>query len=86
MDTSIESFREKLDNEYNWPALYTFKFIVPSDKSGEIKKLFQNHDVIEKASSNGNYISVTSKVMAQSSDYIIDIYIKASKVDGVISL
>ena len=86
MDRSIESFREKLNNEYDWPALYTFKFIVPKERTLEIKKLFQNHDVIEKVSSNGNYVSVTSKVMAQSSDYIIDIYLKASKVEGVISL
>ncbi len=86
MNSSIDSFREKLENEYNWPALYTFKFIVPQSNAGEIKALFENHEVIEKPSSKGNYISVTSRVMAQSSDYIIDIYIKASKVEGVISL
>ena len=86
MNESIESFREKLDKEYDWPALYTFKFIVPKERTPEVKKLFQNHDVIEKVSSNGNYVSITSKVMAQSSDYIIDVYLKANKVEGIISL
>lgn len=83
---SIASFREKLDKEYEWPSLYTFKFIVPKDKAGEIRSLFQNHDIIEKPSSKGNYISLTSKVMAQSSDKIIEFYLEASKVEGVISL
>lgn len=86
MNSSIDSFREKLENEYNWPALYTFKFIVPQSKAGEIKAIFENHEVIEKPSSKGNYISLTSRVMAQSSQFIIDIYLKASKVEGVISL
>ncbi len=83
---SIKSFREKLDMEYTWPARYTFKFIVPSDKKSVLVNLFQNHDVTEKQSSKGNYISITAKIMAPSSDFIIDYYIKASKIEGVISL
>ncbi|MEM9856367.1 MAG: DUF493 family protein [Bacteroidota bacterium] len=86
MSTTSDSFKEKLDNEYSWPALYTFKFIVPETKIKELKILFEGHEMIEKASSKGNYISLTSKVMAPSSDYIIEIYVKASKIDGIISL
>lgn len=84
--TSIDSFREKLDNEYNWPSLYTFKFIIPKGKKDEIAKLFPQHDIVEKPSSNGNYISLTIKVMAQSSKTIIEYYVKASHVKGVIAL
>ena len=83
---TIESFREKLDKEYEWPSLYTFKFIVPENKADEIRSLFQNHDISEKPSSKGKYISITSKVMVQSSDKIIEVYLEASKVEGVISL
>ena len=85
-DGSIESFKEKLDKEYDWPALYTFKFITPKDKAGKIKAIFSNHDVREKQSSKGNYISLTAEVMVQSSDKVIEYYLEANKVEGVIAL
>lgn len=84
--SSIESFKEKLDKEYNWPSLYTFKFIVPSGKEDEIKQLFSNHNIREKYSSNGNYVSITAEVMVQSSDRVIEYYLEANKVEGVIAL
>ncbi len=83
---SIESFREKLETEYEWPALYTFKFIVPKDQVANVRKLFTNHDIIEKESSKGNYVSVTSKIMSESSQHIIEIYIEANKIEGLIAL
>lgn len=83
---SIDSFREKLENEYEWPALYTFKFIVPKDKVEEVRQLFINHDISEKASSKGNYVSLTSKIMSESSQHIIDIYIEANTIEGLIAL
>lgn len=85
-EQSFASFREKLENEYNWPSLYTFKFIVPVDKKSELLALFSNHEVSEKQSSKGNYISITSKVMSASSDVIIEFYVKASQIKGVIAL
>ncbi|HNP17932.1 MAG TPA: DUF493 family protein [Fulvivirga sp.] len=83
---SIASFKEKLEKEYNWPALYVFKFIVPRGKEDEIKNLFIHHEVSEKASSKGNYVSITSKVMAQSSEKVIEYYLAANEVEGVIAL
>lgn len=83
---SIESFREKLEQEYEWPALYIYKFIVPSEKIGEVKALFPMHEVSEKASSNGNYISLTARVMAESSQSIINVYLEANKIEGLIAL
>lgn len=85
-DDSIRSFRDKLEKEYQWPSLYKFKFIVPSGKENEIKKIFPKHEVIEKLSSKGNYTSLTVNIMAPSSDAVIDIYIQAHQVDGVIAL
>ncbi|MTI22162.1 DUF493 domain-containing protein [Fulvivirga sp. RKSG066] len=85
-DNSIQSFKEKLDKEYEWPSLYTFKFIVPKGKEGEVKSLFNNHDVSEKQSSKGNYISVTAKIMAESSQKVIEYYIAANKIEGIIAL
>jgi len=85
-DQSIQSFKDKLDKEYEWPSLYTFKFIVPKGKEGEVKDLFVNHEVSEKTSSKGNYISVTAKIMAESSDKVVEYYIAANEIEGIIAL
>lgn len=83
---SIESFREKLETEYEWPSLYTFKFIVPKEKVDAVRIIFKNHEVTEKKSSQGKYVSVTSKIMSESSQHIIDIYLEANKIEGLIAL
>lgn len=83
---SIDSFREQLENEYEWPSLYTFKFIVPQDKIGEVRKLFEKHDISERKSSKGSYISLTSRIMAESSEQIIEIYVAANEIEGIIAL
>ncbi|UII21888.1 DUF493 family protein [Fulvivirga ligni] len=85
-DDSIQSFKEKLDKEYEWPAIYMFKFIAPKAKIDELRALFAHHDLKEKESSNGNYISITAELMMPSSDSIIDYYIKANKIEGIIAL
>lgn len=82
----INSFKERLDNAHEWPSLYTFKFIVPTGKEDEILKIFPMHDVKQKSSSQGNYTSLTAKIMARSSDEVIRIYVEAHKVEGVIAL
>lgn len=85
-NNDILSFKEKLDNEYEWPSLYTFKFIVPKGQEDEVRAIFGNHEVAEKQSRKGNYISLTAKVMAESSDKVIDFYIQANKIEGIIAL
>jgi uncharacterized protein len=82
----IDSFRIKLDQHYNWPSVYIFKFIVPKEKVSELKKLFPNHTTLEKASAQGTYVSVTMQVMMSSSDSVIEIYKTASVVEGLIAL
>ena len=81
-----DSLRKKLDDHYIWPALYTFKFIVPKAKVEEVKKLFPLHESTEKNSKNGNYISVTLQMMMPGSDAVIDVYNLVSKVEGLIAL
>ena len=83
---SILGFRQKLDQQYNWPALYMFKFIVPRGKEKEIKKLFPKNDILEKLSNKGNYLSLTIKMMLNSSEEVIRIYNEADQVEGVIAL
>lgn len=80
------SFKEKLDQHHAWPSLYVFKFIVPAGKEQEVKKLFPLHEATERASKNGNYTSITVQMMMPSSDAVVEVYIKASKIEGLIAL
>jgi len=82
----FNSFRLKLDEHYAWPALYIFKFIVPTGQEGLVKKLLPFHPATEKLSKNGNYTSVTISVMMQSSDAVIEVYRKAAEIEGIVAL
>jgi len=79
-------FKELLDDQNDWPARYTFKFIAPSDQLDELKALFGGHPVRVRASSKGNYKSVTAHLRMASSGDVIEIYKEASEIEGVISL
>lgn len=82
----LNSFKTKLDQHHSWPSLYIFKFIVPKEKVNELKSLFPLHQVSEKASAQGRYISVTMQIMAPSSDSVIEVYQLASEIEGLIAL
>ena len=82
----INSFREKLDQHYAWPALYMYKFIVPRGREEELKNLFPLHTITEKQSKQGNYTSITFQAMMPSSDAVIDMYVKASSIEGIVAL
>jgi len=79
-------FKAKLEDTHSFPVLYMYKFIVEESKQDEVKELFPGHDIKTKASSKGKYISVTVQSMMGSSDAIIDIYLRASKIEGIIAL
>ena len=81
-----DSFREQLDQEYDWPAEYLFKFIVPVVQESELLRLFEGFPVSTKYSKNKNYISLTSKVLINSSEEVIKIYQDAYLIKGIISL
>ncbi|MCE2895070.1 MAG: DUF493 domain-containing protein [Flammeovirgaceae bacterium] len=80
------SLKEKLDQHYAWPALYTFKFIVPKGKETEVTSLFPNHVATEKTSKNGNYTSITLQMMMPSSESVIDVYVVTYTIEGIIAL
>lgn len=80
-------FRELLETEYNWPANYTFKFIVPASQLNAVKQLFEaDCDLKIKDSSGGKYKSVTIVGLMLDADSIIEIYKRASAIEGIISL
>ncbi|HTE34808.1 MAG TPA: DUF493 family protein [Chryseolinea sp.] len=82
----INSFRDKLDEHYAWPALYIYKFIVPTGREDLVKQLFPFHSASEKLSKQGNYVSVTIQVMMQSSDAVIEMYLRAAEIEGIVAL
>ena len=83
----FNSFKEKLDRHYAWPSLYVFKFIVPAAKVNELRQLFPMHEASnEKSSDKGNYRSLTYQMMMPSGESVVDVYIKASAIEGIVAL
>ncbi|WP_373495869.1 DUF493 family protein [Aquiflexum sp.] len=81
-----ESFKEKLEAQNSFPSLYMFKFIVPNGREKEVAALLPNNKMTLKTSSKGKYVSATIKALMPNSDAILDVYEKAAKIEGVISL
>ena len=82
-----EKFRELLNQEYSWPARYTFKFIVKSENQQEVVNLFDEKvEIVTKPSSGDKYISVTIYAQMQNAEEIMTIYDAAAAIPGIISL
>lgn len=87
-NSKFNELRKKLDNE-SWPAIYMFKFIVPSDnhKIALIESFFEDDAEIKmQASTNGKYTSITIRQVMLDAPAIIEIYVKAAAIEGIISL
>lgn len=85
-----EKLKEQLIEGFEWPTIYMFKFIIPADNKrlAQIENLFnsQEAEINMRQSRKGNYISVTAKEMMLSPDKVIDRYLEAEKIEGLISL
>ncbi|QXD16838.1 DUF493 domain-containing protein [Rhodocaloribacter litoris] len=81
-----DRFRTLLDEDNDWPSEYLFKFIVPKARLEDVKAVFGDHPVEVRASTRGNYMSVTARMTVSSSDEVVAIYAAAGKVEGIISL
>ena len=79
-------FRQQLEDHYTFPTLYLFKFIVPKEELENFKSLFPDLSFDIKPSKTGKYISTSFKILVDSSDSIIEIYLKANTIKGIISL
>ncbi len=89
-DKFYEKLRKQLEEGFEWPSVYLFKFIVPADnqKVAQVQNLFNAEvaQITQRESKNGKFISVSIKEMMMSPDSIIEIYREASKIEGIISL
>lgn len=85
---SFARLREQLALQ-EWPNVYFFKFIVPNDPQSlaQATALFtETAEVSFHQSSTGKYISVSAKEMMLDVDSIIEVYVRASTIKGVVSL
>jgi putative lipoic acid-binding regulatory protein len=94
MDKKTEEFYDRLkvelDNSNTWPALYLFKFIVPSeaDNVARVELAFDCMGAVIKTtkSKTGKFTSVSVDVQVKNSQEIIDKYLEVSDIKGIVSL
>ena len=89
-EEKYKKLKIQLEEGFEWPTVYMFKFIIPADneKLAKVQNLFNSKEsTIEvRESSKGNYLSITAKEMMMSPDRIIDRYLEAEAIGGVIAL
>jgi len=85
-----EKLKEQLNQSTTWPSLYMFKFIVPAnnEKIAQVESLFNTKEsqIELRESRKGNFVSVTAKEMMMSPEKVIDRYLEAEGIEGLISL
>lgn len=86
LEDRLHKLKLVLDETVKFPTEYLFKFIVPINEVHQILFILQGMEIEQKASSNGNYISVSGKTTMQQSQDIIKVYERAAAIKGVISL
>ncbi|MBW7868223.1 MAG: DUF493 domain-containing protein [Brumimicrobium sp.] len=86
MEEKYLKLKEQLDL-LEWPNVYMFKFIVPSDNQliARVTNMFsQVSEISMRPSAKGNYTSITIKEVMTDSDSVIKIYQDTEKIKGVI--
>lgn len=77
---------DALFSKIEFPAIYPIKFIVPVEKYDELMKVLEQIETEVKFSKKSNYASVSAKPYVYSKENLIEIYMNASKIEGLISL
>ncbi|HBI00328.1 MAG TPA: DUF493 family protein [Flavobacterium sp.] len=94
MDKNTEEFYERLKEELrttsNWPSIYLYKFIVPTDTSKiiAVEEAFNNMGAVINTvqSKTGKFTSVSINVSMESPEHVVAKYQEVSTVEGIISL
>jgi len=85
-----ERLKVELDLSNTWPAIYLYKFIVPTlgDNIVRVEEAFDCMGAVIKTtkSKTGKFTSISIDVMMKDSQEIIDKYIEVSTIEGIISL
>ena len=89
MSDSFDGLYEKLARDKDWPKVYLFKFIIPSDnhRLALVQSLFgPEAQVSLNQSREGKYVSVSAKEIMMSPEEVIQRYKSAQEIEGLISL
>jgi putative lipoic acid-binding regulatory protein len=94
MDKNTEEFYDRLKAELDlsntWPALYLFKFIVPTENDNveRVEQAFNCMGAVIKTtkSRTGKFTSVSIDVQMKDSQEIVEKYQEVSVIKGIISL
>lgn len=94
MDKKTEEFYERLKEELrttsNWPSIYLYKFIVPTDASKiiAVEEAFDNMGAVINTvqSKTGKFTSVSINVNMESPEHVVEKYQEVSTIEGIISL
>jgi putative lipoic acid-binding regulatory protein len=81
-----EKFKALLDDSYQWPDFYEFKFIIKTEDKSLILEKLVGFTVHQTPSKNGNYTSISARKLMKSTDEIIEVYEDIGTIKGVISL
>ena len=85
-----ERLKAELDMSTSWPAIYLYKFIVPSEKENilRVEEAFDCMGAVIKTtkSKTGKFTSISVDVQVKDSQEIIDKYLEVSTIEGIISL
>lgn len=86
MSWDEKAFKEKLENNHDFPGDYIFKFIVKPEHRQEVESLVSDAVIKLKPSSGNKYVSITINKKMNSSQEVIDVYNQAYKIEGIIAL
>lgn len=80
------NFRDLLDQTYQWPDFYDFKFIVKMEDKHLVLEKLEGHTVTEHPSKQGHYVSITARRLINSTQEVLDLYEQVGSIKGVMSL
>jgi hypothetical protein len=94
MDKETEEFYDRLKVELDlsntWPALYLFKFIVPTENDNveRVELAFDCMGAVIKTtkSKTGKFTSISVDVTVKDAQEIVDKYLEVSTIKGIVSL
>ncbi len=83
-------FHEQLKDSQEWPGPFMFKFIIRGDdqKVAKLREIFEGIDAKLKLknSKKKTFVSVSFLATMKNSASVIDVYKKASAIEGIITL
>lgn len=82
----FDTLRAKLAAFETWPGPYLFKFIAPQEKLPQLEAIFEGQDYELRSSSKGKYVSLSCEREMESSEAVIEVYEKATAIEGVMAL